>query len=77
MCHLRESPDPNLPGAFVSDALRPESSTEVLLEALLSEHDTCITESDTSERYTMFHALLDAGEGEQGAFSEEVAVVGG
>lgn len=70
LCHASEVAHPSVLHGYVSAAFRPK--TEVKLEALVAEHQACVTRHDASARCDLFHALFDFGALEQGTFDDDV-----
>lgn len=72
MCHTVEEAHPTLPGAWVSDALRPTVGSEVTADGLRVLHDDCVDRGDEGRRCTLLHALFDFGEVVDGAFDPAI-----
>lgn len=73
VCHRNESAHPAIDGGFVSEAYRPDPTTNVPLTEVAALHDAC-DEADTSDRCLLLHALFDFGELRQGAFSRSLSL---
>ncbi|WP_181197371.1 hypothetical protein [Enhygromyxa salina] len=72
LCHRNETPAPDRPGAYVSEAMRPASNHYVPLADLHDELDACDRSAEPA-RCELLSALLDFGLVEEVAFSDELA----
>lgn len=71
LCHRNEMPDPDRPGAFISDAMRPEPDHYAPVAPLFDELDRCDWDNE-QERCEILSSLLDFGPVEEVAFADEV-----
>ncbi len=71
LCHRNEDPAPDRPGAFISDAMRPEPDHYAAVAPLFDELENCDWDNET-ERCEILSALLDFGPVEEVAFADEV-----
>ena len=69
VCHTSQEPHPTIPGAFISDALRPAHYYEMTLADVQKARATCDTEQSITPRCEMLRALFDYGEVREGAFN--------
>lgn len=72
LCHTSQEPHPTIPGAFISDALRPAHYYELTLVDVQKARASCDTEQSITPRCEMLRALFDYGEVRQGAFSKDI-----
>jgi hypothetical protein len=74
VCHRDEYESPDRPGAWVSVAFRPVSTSLVPIESLPAVLDACDWDQQPA-RCEMLGALLDFGEVAQASFPEELPTI--